>query len=88
MGRAGRLGDRNAFIFAASGAAAQGIGQLFGTSSALQHEFTRLGGQAAITIAYLAALMLLAGLAAAAYATSTVLRLHSEETENRADPGA
>jgi ABC-2 type transport system permease protein len=75
-----------AFIFAASGAAAQGIGQLFGTSSALQHEFTRLGGQAAITNAYLAALMLLAGLAAAAYATSTVLRLRSEETENRAEP--
>jgi ABC-2 type transport system permease protein len=75
-----------AFVFAASGAAAQGIGQLFGTSSALQHEFTRLGGQAAVTNAYLAALMLLAGLVAAAYATSAVLRLRSEETEGRADP--
>jgi ABC-2 type transport system permease protein len=73
------------FIFAASGAAAKGIGQLFGTSSALQREFTRLGGQAAITNAYLAALMLLAGLVGAAYATSTVLRLHSEETEGRAE---
>jgi ABC-2 type transport system permease protein len=73
------------FIFAACGAAAKGIGQLFGTSSALQHEFTRLGGQAAITDAYLAALMLLAGLAAAAYAVSAVLRLRGEETEGRAE---
>ena len=45
--------------FAASGAATKGVGQLCGTSSALQREFTRLGGQAAITNAYLAALMLL-----------------------------
>ena len=74
-----------AFIFAASGAAAKGIGQLFGTSSALQREFTRLGGQAAITNAYLAALMLLAGLVAAAYATSAVLRLRDEETDDRAE---
>jgi len=63
------------FTFAASGAAAKGVGQLFGTSSALEHEFTRLGGQAAITNAYLSALMLLAGLVAAAYAISVVLRL-------------
>jgi len=75
-----------AFTFAASGAAAQGIGQLFGTSSALQREFSRIGGQAAIVNAYLAALMLLAGLVAAAYATSAVLRLRGEETEGRAEP--
>jgi ABC-2 type transport system permease protein len=75
-----------AFTFAACGAAAKGIGQLFGTSSALQREFTRLGGQAAIVNAYLAALMLLAGLIAAAYATSTVLRLRGEETGELAEP--
>ena len=75
-----------AFTFAACGAAAQGIGQLFGTSTALQHEFTRLGGQAAITNAYLAALMLLAGLVAAAFAISTVLRLRTEETGGQAEP--
>jgi ABC-2 type transport system permease protein len=74
------------FTFAASGAAAKGIGQLFGTSTALQREFTRLGGQAAIVNAYLAALMLLAGLVGAAYATSAVLRLRAEETEGRAEP--
>jgi ABC-2 type transport system permease protein len=75
-----------AFTFAASGAAAVGIGQLFGTSSALEHEFTRIGGQAAITDAYLAALMLLAGLVAAAYAVSVVLRLRAEETGGLAEP--
>jgi ABC-2 type transport system permease protein len=75
-----------AFTFAASGAAAKGIGQLFGTSSALEHEFTRLGGQAAITDAYLAALMLLAGLVAAAYAISVILRLRTEETGGLAEP--
>jgi ABC-2 type transport system permease protein len=74
-----------AVTFAASGAAAKGIGQLFGTSTALQREFTRLGGQAAIVNAYLAALMLLAGLVAAAYATSAVLRLRAEETDGRAE---
>ncbi len=75
-----------AFIFAASGAAAKGIGQLLGSSTALQREFTRLGGQTAITNAYLAALMLLAGLGAAGYATSAVLRLRAEETDGLAEP--
>ena len=75
-----------AFTFAASGAAAKGVGQLFGTSTALEREFTRLGGQAAITNAYLAALMLLAGLVAAAYAISVILRLRTEETGEVAEP--
>jgi len=75
-----------AFIFAASGAAAKGIGSLLGGSAALRQEFTRLGGQAAITNAYLAALMLLAGLGAAGYATSAILRLRAEETSGLAEP--
>ncbi len=75
-----------AFIFAASGAAAKGIGSLLGGSTQLKNEFTRLGGQAAITNAYLAALMLLAGLGAAGYATSAVLRLRTEETGGLAEP--
>jgi ABC-2 type transport system permease protein len=76
-------------VFAASGAAAKGIGSLLGGSTQLRNEFTRLGGsgvQAAITNAYLAALMLLAGLGAAGYATSTVLRLRTEETGGLAEP--
>ena len=75
-----------AFIFAVCGAAAKGIGQLLGTSTALEREFTRLGGQAAITNAYLAALMLLAGLVAAAYAVSVIGRLRAEETGEAAEP--
>ena len=75
-----------AFTLAACGAAAKGIGQLFGTSTALEREFTRIGGQAAITNAYLAALMLLAGLVAAAYAVSVILRLRTEETSQAAEP--
>jgi ABC-2 type transport system permease protein len=74
-----------AFTFAASGAAAKGIGSLLGGSTQLRNAFTRLGGQAGITNAYLAAIMSLAGLAAAAYATSAVLRLRAEETEGRAE---
>ena len=73
------------FLFVICGAAAKGIGQLFGTSSALEREFTRIGGQAAITNAYLAALMLLAGLAGAGYAVSVILRLRTEETGNQAE---
>jgi ABC-2 type transport system permease protein len=72
--------------FAASGAAAKGIGSLLNGSVQLRNAFARLGGQAGITDAYLAAVMGLAGLAAAAYAVSAVLRLRTEETSDRAEP--
>jgi ABC-2 type transport system permease protein len=75
-----------AITFAVSGAAGKGIVQLVGTSGALQQEFTRLGGQSAIVNAYLSSLMLLAGIVAAAYGVSAVLRLHAEEAAGRADP--
>jgi ABC-2 type transport system permease protein len=75
-----------AVLFAVCGAAAVGIGQLLGTSGGLRTEFTRLGGQAAIVNAYLAALMLLAGLGAAGYGVMSVLRLRAEETGNLAEP--
>ncbi|MDR0346724.1 MAG: ABC transporter permease [Nocardiopsaceae bacterium] len=75
-----------AVTFAASGAAAKGIGGLFGGSQQLREAFLRMGGQPGITNAYLAALMSLAGLGAAAYATSAVLRLRSEETAQLAEP--
>src|ERR1700722_19462494 len=75
-----------ALLFAVCGAAGKGIGQLVGSSGALQQEFARLGGQSAIVNAYLASLMLLAGLVAAAYGVSAVLRAHAEETAGRVDP--
>jgi len=75
-----------AVLFAVCGAAGKGIGQLVGTSGALRTEFTRLGGQPAIVNAYLAGLMLLAGLIAAGYGVMAVLRLRAEESGNLADP--
>ncbi len=58
--RAGRPGTR--FSSRSAARRRKGIGQLVGSSGALEKEFTRLGGQAAIVNAYLASLMLLAGL--------------------------
>jgi len=75
-----------ALLFAVCGAAAQGIGSLAGTSSALEKEFARIGGTSAIVDAYLGSLMLLAALLAAAFGVSAVLRLRTEETAGRADP--
>jgi hypothetical protein len=74
------------FAFAAGGAAAKAIGSILGASPALRHYLLRVGYQATLSDAYLSALMLLAGLAAAAYATSAVLRLRTEETGNLAEP--
>jgi ABC-2 type transport system permease protein len=74
------------FIFAAFGAAAKGIGSFLGTSAVLKQYFLRIGYQHTIIDAYLSAVMLLAGLGAAAYATSAVLRLRTDETGNLAEP--
>jgi ABC-2 type transport system permease protein len=74
------------FAFAACGAGARGIGSILGGSAVLRRYLLRVGYQATVTDAYLSALMLLAGLAAAAYATSAVLRLRAEETGNLAEP--
>ncbi|HTU74052.1 MAG TPA: ABC transporter permease [Trebonia sp.] len=73
-------------LFAVCGAAGKGIGQMVGTSGALRTELTRLGGQSVIVNAYLAGLMLLAGLIAAGYGVAAVLRLRAEESGNLADP--
>ena len=65
----------------AIGVVTDGIGQLVGSSAAIDKAITRIGGQAALTSAYLAACMSLAGLVAAAYAVSAVLRLRSDEAD-------
>ena len=67
------------------GSAAKGIGGLLG-SSEIRKIMLRLGGQAAITNAYLAAIMSFSGLIVAGYAVSAVLRLRAEETAGHADP--
>jgi ABC-2 type transport system permease protein len=70
----------------AGGATAEGVGSLLGGSIQLRHGITRLGGSAGLSDAYLAAIMSIAGLVAAAYAISALLRLRSEEAEQRAEP--
>jgi len=72
--------------FAAFGAGANGFGSIIGGSAGLRRYLLKVGYQATITDAYLSALMLIAGLAAAVYATSAVLRLRTEETANLAEP--
>jgi ABC-2 type transport system permease protein len=70
----------------AIGVVANGIGQLVGSSAAVDKALTRIGGQAALTSAYLAACTSLVGLVAAAYAVSAVLRLRSDEADGRGEP--
>ena len=72
------------FSCAAAGAAAKGVGSLL-NSPQLRHVFTSLGGQTAITNAYLAAVMSMAGLAAGAYGVTAVIRLRAEETDQLAE---
>jgi ABC-2 type transport system permease protein len=70
----------------AIGVVANGIGQLIGSSGAVDKALLKIGGQSALTSAYLAACMSLLGLIAAAYAVAAVLRLRSEESDGRAEP--
>lgn len=74
------------FTFAACGAAATGVGSILGASAQLKRYLLQVGYQSAVTDAFLSALMLLAALATAAYVTSAVVRLRTEETLNRAEP--
>ena len=74
------------FAFAALGAGANGVGSIIGGSTVLRQYLLRVGYQTTVIDAYLSALMLIAGLAAAVYSTSAVLRLRTEETGNLAEP--
>jgi ABC-2 type transport system permease protein len=67
------------------GSSAKGIGGLLG-SEQVKKIVKTLGGQAALSNAYLAAVLSFTGLIAAGYAVSAILRLRSEETDQRADP--
>jgi ABC-2 type transport system permease protein len=63
----------------AIGVVGEGIGQLVGSSAVIEKALHQIGGQSALTSAYLAACMRLLGLVAAAYAVAAVLRLRSDE---------
>jgi ABC-2 type transport system permease protein len=70
----------------AIGVVTKSIGKLVGSSPAIDKAISKIGGQSALTDAYLAACMGLIGLVAAAYAVSVVLRLRSDEEEQRDEP--
>jgi ABC-2 type transport system permease protein len=70
----------------AIGVVTTSIGKLIGSSPAIDKVVSKIGGQAGLTNAYLAACMSLLGLVAAAYAVSVVLRLRSDEEAQRAEP--
>jgi ABC-2 type transport system permease protein len=71
----------------AIGVVGNGIGQLVGGSGGtVGKALAKIGGQAALTNAYLAACLSLAGLVASAFAVAAVLRLRSEEADGRAEP--
>ena len=70
----------------AIGVVAKSIGKLIGSSAGVAQALDKIGGQAALVNAYLAACMSLIGLVAAAYAVSAVARLRSDEVADRAEP--
>ncbi len=61
----------------AIGVVGNGIGKLIGSGPTVHKAISKIGGQAGLTNAYLAACMSLLGLVAAAYAVAAVLRMRS-----------
>ncbi len=86
--RGALLGWAAGFVLAGAvlGSAASGIGAMLNTSPQARQMFIRLGGHSGLVDAYLAAVIGMMGVAAAAYAVAAVLRLHDEETGRRAEP--
>ncbi|HEY7432500.1 MAG TPA: ABC transporter permease [Streptosporangiaceae bacterium] len=68
------------------GAVAGSVGSLVGDSHAAREMFTKLGGHAGLTDAYLASVMATLGLLASVYAVQAALRLRGEEAGQRAEP--
>lgn len=68
------------------GSAAKDVGKVVNGSAAVQKALEKMGGQSALVDAYVAAMIALFGLAAAAYAVQSVLRLRGEEVEHRVEP--
>ncbi|MET9365428.1 ABC transporter permease [Streptomyces sp. NPDC006632] len=86
--RGGVLGWTLGFALAGLlfGGMADGAADLVGDNARTREIIQRMGGQAGPTDAFLAAIAGLLGMVAALYATSSVLRLHGEETAQRAEP--
>jgi ABC-2 type transport system permease protein len=68
------------------GGLANSIGDIQHDNPTLQDIFARMGGRAGLIDAYLAGIMSILGLIAAAYAIQATLRLRSEESSLRVEP--
>ncbi|MFB7242294.1 ABC transporter permease [Streptomyces populi] len=71
---------------AAFGGITKGAADLVGSNAKTREIIERMGGQAGLTDAFLAAMVNMLGMVAALYIVSSVLRLHGEETSQRAEP--
>ncbi|MFB7915305.1 ABC transporter permease [Streptomyces sp. NPDC056061] len=63
-----------------------GASDLVGDNPRTREIFERMGGQAGLTDAFLAAMISMLGMVAALYVVASVLRLHGEETAGHAEP--
>ncbi|MFJ9377643.1 ABC transporter permease [Streptomyces sp. NPDC101455] len=70
----------------AFGGITKGAADLVGDNAKTREIIERMGGQSGIENAFLATMVGMFGMLAALYAVSSVLRLHSEETGQRAEP--
>jgi len=68
------------------GSIADGVGDMVRDNQRLRDVFARMGGPGALIDAYLAGVLGILGLIAAAYAIQATLRLRSKETSLRAEP--
>ncbi|MHB9852535.1 ABC transporter permease [Streptomyces krungchingensis] len=71
---------------AAFGGITKGASDLVGDNDKTREIIERMGGQSGITDAFLATMVDMLGMVAALYIVSSVLRLHGEETSQRAEP--
>ncbi|MER6998527.1 ABC transporter permease [Streptomyces sp. NPDC000410] len=82
------LGWAAAYVLAGIvfGGMANGAADLVGDNEQAKEIFQRMGGQSGLADAFLATMVGMFGMIAALYAVGAVLRMHSEETSQRAEP--
>ncbi|MEV6393961.1 ABC transporter permease [Streptomyces sp. NPDC051907] len=82
------LGWAAGFLLAGAvfGGMADGAADLVGDNDRSREIIERMGGQSGLTDAFLATMAGLLGMVAALYIVASVLRLHGEETSQRAEP--
>ncbi|MFE0654564.1 ABC transporter permease [Streptomyces sp. NPDC059534] len=68
------------------GGMVEGAADIVGDNERAREIFERMGGQSALTDAFLATMVSLFGMVAALFAVGSVLRPHGEETSGRAEP--